>query len=135
MNIVIDTNVFISGIFFGGYPRKVLDLLTEDRITAFADREIVVEYYEIIDRLLERKQGHPDPTLLKLLVQKFSMINVTSDLHLCRDADDDKFINCALDADAVYIVSGDKDLLDLKSVKKVRIVTAKDFIENRFDNA
>ena len=132
MKIVIDTNVFISGIFFGGYPREVLNLLLEERFTAFASREIITEYYEIIDRLLERKQGHLNTTLLKLLAQKFSMVDVTSNLSLCRDPDDDKFINCAIDADAIYIVSGDNDLLDLKAVKKIQIITAKDFVETHF---
>ena len=129
MKIVIDTNVFISGIFFGGYPREVLNQLIEERFTAFASREIITEYYEIIDRMQSKKQGHLNASLLKLLAQKFSLVDVTSDLKLCRDPDDDIFINCAIDADAVYIVSGDNDLLDLKAVNKVKIITAKEFVE------
>ena len=48
MNIVIDTNVVISGTFFGGFPRRVLEAVVEKKITAFATVEIVDEYNEIV---------------------------------------------------------------------------------------
>ena len=58
MKIVIDTNVLISGVFFGGFPRKVLSSVVEKRITACATTEIIDEYEEIIQEMVERKQGH-----------------------------------------------------------------------------
>ncbi len=48
-------------------------------------------------------------------------------VKLCRDPDDDKFINCALAAKAVYIVSGDSDLLVLKGKSPIEIVTPAEF--------
>ncbi|MBQ7637767.1 MAG: putative toxin-antitoxin system toxin component, PIN family [Clostridia bacterium] len=45
MKTVIDTNVFISGIFFGGYPRKVLDALIDKKLSAFVSPEIINEYF------------------------------------------------------------------------------------------
>ena len=44
MRIVIDTNVLISGVFFGGAPRRVLDAVIDSEISAFASLEIVDEY-------------------------------------------------------------------------------------------
>ncbi len=52
-----------------------------------------------------------------------------SEVHLSRDLDDDKFIACANDARAIYIVSGDKDLLVLERYKDIEIITAKAFCE------
>ena len=57
------------------------------------------------------------------------VIEPITHLHLCRDPDDDKFLGCAKDAKALYIVSGDKDLLVLEKFENVEIVTAKDFCE------
>ena len=57
-------------------------------------------------------------------------------MELCRDPDDDKFIECADDAKCVYIVSGDKGLLSLKKYKDIEIVTVADFMaawENGFE--
>lgn len=56
MKIVIDTNVLISGVFFGGFPRKVLNEVIRGNITACATAEIVNEYEEIIQEMIDRKQ-------------------------------------------------------------------------------
>ena len=47
MRIVIDTNVLISGVFFGGFPRKILSAAASQKITACATTEIISEYAEI----------------------------------------------------------------------------------------
>jgi len=55
-------------------------------------------------------------------------------VELCRDPDDDKFIGCAKDAGALYIVSGDNDLLVLDRIDDIEIVTAKTFCERFLNN-
>lgn len=129
MKIVIDTNVVVSGTFFGGYPRKVIDAVLDGKISAAATSEIVNEYLEIVQRLLERKQGYYREELLAAFINQLELKEPSSDIHLCRDPDDDKFISCANDAKALYIVSGDKDLLVLERYENIEIVTAKDFCE------
>lgn len=47
MRIVVDTNVLISGVFFGGFPRKILSAIVSRKITAYATTEIINEYEEI----------------------------------------------------------------------------------------
>ncbi|MBR6012692.1 MAG: putative toxin-antitoxin system toxin component, PIN family [Selenomonadaceae bacterium] len=54
---------------------------------------------------------------------------IESNLKICRDPDDDKFINCAIDAKAIYIVSGDNDLLTIKNFAGIEIVTAREFYD------
>ncbi len=60
------------------------------------------------------------------------IIEPVTHVRICRDPDDDKFLECAKDSQALYIVSGDKDLLVIKRFENVRIVTAKDFCEEYF---
>ena len=127
MNIVIDTNVVISGTFFGGFPRRVLEAVVEKKITAFATVEIVDEYNEIVEEMIRRKQGNLAPGVLSSFVRSLHMITTTSEFSLSRDPDDDKFIECAVDSKSLYIVSGDQDLLVLKHVGNVEIITAADF--------
>jgi predicted nucleic acid-binding protein len=50
-------------------------------------------------------------------------------IEICRDPDDDKFLECAIDARAVHAVSGDKDLLAIGKYEGVEIVTAAEFCE------
>ena len=127
MKIVIDTNVLISGVFFGGFPRKILSSVVEKRITACATTEIIDEYEEIIQEMVERKQGHINKGILAPLLNTMELIETVSCVEISRDPDDDKFIGCAKDAHALYIVSGDKDLLVLEHYEDIQIVTAKDF--------
>lgn len=127
MKIVIDTNVLISGVFFGGFPRKILSSVVEKHITACATTEIIDEYEEIIQEMVERKQGHINKGILAPLLNTMELIEPVSCVEISRDPDDDKFIGCAKDAHALYIVSGDKDLLVLEHYENIQIVTAKDF--------
>ena len=62
MKVVIDTNVMISGVFFGGAPRMVLNAIIDEKITACATLEIVEEYQEIVEEMIARKQGHLNQT-------------------------------------------------------------------------
>ena len=57
------------------------------------------------------------------------IVEPTSKIEICRDPDDNKFINCARDAQAMFIVSGDKDLLVIQEFENISIVTAKEFYE------
>ena len=114
MKIVIDTNVVISGTFFKGNPRRIIEAVADKRFDAFASTEIIREYREIFDEMIERKQGKADHHVLDPFISRLSIIEPESEIRICRDPDDDKFINCAVDSKALYIVSGDKDLLVLE---------------------
>ncbi len=129
MKIVIDTNVLISGVFFGGFPRKILSSIVDRMFTACATVEIIDEYKEIVQEMIDRKHGHMNTDILAPLIRTLEIIEPVSDVKISRDPDDDKFINCAKDAHALYIVSGDKDLLVLRQFENIQIITAKEFCE------
>lgn len=129
MRIVVDTNVLISGVFFGGFPKVILSAIVGDKLTACATTEIIDEYEEIVQEMIARKQGHLKRDLLAPLIQALEIIEPVSRVQLSRDPDDDKFLGCAKDARALYIVSGDKDLLVLKEFENIQIITAKEFCE------
>ena len=122
MKIVIDTNVLISGVFFGGAPRRVLDAVIDSKVSAFASPEIVEE-------MINRKQGYMNRNLLDPLLQRVTIILPVKKAAVCRDPDDNKFLDCARDSRALYIVSGDKDLLVLEHYENTDIITAKEFCE------
>ena len=129
MRIVIDTNVLISGVFFGGFPRKILSSVINKKMTACATIEIINEYEEIVQEMIDRKQGHINRTILAPLIKSMEIIEPVSHVTICRDPDDDKFLGCAKDSCALYIVSGDKDLIVLGHYEEIQIVTAKEFCE------
>lgn len=73
--------------------------------------------------------------LFQAFVSELEIFDSVSNVQICRDSDDDKFINCAIDAQAVYIVSGDNDLLTIGNYAGVEIVTARDFYNKYLNNA
>lgn len=79
--------------------------------------------------MIDRKQGHINRTILTPLIKAMIIIEPSSHIEICRDPDDDKFLECAKDSHALYIVSGNKDLLVIEKYENIQIVTAKDFCE------
>ena len=129
INIVIDTNVVASAVFFGGQPRQLLEMLIKQDIGAVVSQVIVEEYQATFDYLLNKYPGKPALIPLNQIVAACRMIEPSTKISLCRDPDDDKFIECAMDGHCVYIVSGDKDLLSLHDVQGIQIRTVAEFLQ------
>ena len=127
MKIVIDTNVIISGVFFGGYPKEVIEAVKEDKVTAYATQEIIDEYEETVHEMIVRKQGHFNTTRFSLFTSKLQLVEKIDIEPICRDPNDDKFIACADSVKAKYIINGDKDFLYLYRRGNIKIITAKEF--------
>jgi len=131
MRVVIDTNVFVSS-FFGGTPRKIIDLWKNGDITLCLSRDILDEYVKVLQRI-----GLQDESELKELLSLFARgfntlftiktpkIRVVKD-----DPDDDKFIECALALKAKVIVTGDKSIKALGEYMGIKILTPQEFLKD-----
>lgn len=130
IKVVLDTNVFISS-FFGGNPRKVIDLWKSGEITLCLSPEIIEEYIEVLQRLGLQNERELEE-LTNLFAKGFHSLftSQTPSLQIVeKDPDDDKFIECAVALNAKYVVSGDKALQDIENYVGVKIVNPKDFLE------
>ena len=130
MRVVIDTNVFVSS-FLGGNPRKIIDLWKKGRITLCLSKDILDEYFEVLQRI-----GLKDEEELKELLSLLSKgINIifTSKTPKIRavkdDPDDDKFIECAVALKADVIISGDKAVKAIVNYMGIRILSPRQFLE------
>jgi putative PIN family toxin of toxin-antitoxin system len=127
--IVIDTNILISGIVFGGKPRQILNLLAEQSVIVIVAEEIITE--------LRRKISSKFPEFIEdlnkveLLLKRDAVLIKLGAIHInvSRDNDDNKFIEAAILGKCSFIVTGDKDLLVLKSYENIRIVKPDEFLE------
>ena len=134
--IVIDTNVYISAIFWGGKPRLVVDMGRDKKVMIFASSEIEKE----ISGKLEKKFKLPEAEVRLILFDFSSFIfpvKVTRKYQVIPDdPDDDKFIDCAMACGADYIISGDKHLLQLEEYSGIKIINASEFLSvfNRFQD-
>lgn len=127
MRIVIDTNILVSAILFGGLPEKFMRALTLEKFTACVSPEILEEYNRTIPKLYIKYSSKNPRFELNDLISVMELITPTSHIDICRDKEDNKFIECAIDGKCIYIVSGDKDLLAVKDFNSVEILTVQEF--------
>lgn len=131
MRIVIDTNIAISGLLWPGPPRRLIELAHSPALTLCTSRLLLVELAEVIARPKFGQRLRAADISASGFVQDFARLAeivepaVLSE-PVSRDPDDDVVLATALAAKAKLIVSGDRDLLDLGSVRDIRIVKASD---------
>ena len=132
MRVVVDTNVFISSLLnTEGNPRKVIDLWRFEKITLCLSKEILAEYFAVLGRfgLSEEPEGEE---LVQLFQKRYNQVFLTSVptiLAISEDPADNKFIECAVAADAKCIISGDRHLLNRKVFKGIRILPPTEFLK------
>ncbi len=128
--VVIDTNVFISS-FFGGNPKKIIDLWKSGEILWCLSNEIIDEYVVVLRRMGLQNEKEINK-LLKIFAEGYHIIFTANTPHLeivKDDPDDNKFIECAVELEARYIISGDKHLQKIKKYLEILIVNPAEFLE------
>lgn len=130
MRIVVDTNVFISGVFFLGPPFKTLQAWRDRRIRLALSEEILQEYQRVAETLSTMYPGVRLDSVLHLLSVEADLFS-SPDLpnHVCQDKSDDKFLACALAAGARTVVSGDKHLLKESGYRGIEVIKPQEFVE------
>ncbi len=130
IKVVLDTNIFISSIFWDkGKSHGIVGMALDKRIAVFTSFEILEE----LERVLRRDFEEPDEMVhrqVSLILDYATVVKPNLKLQVVdKDPDDNKIIECAASCHVDYIITGDKHLLDLKEYNGIRIVTASQFIE------
>lgn len=129
MRIVVDTNVMVSALIFGGIPRKIVDLAT---LGACQFCFSTAMQHELERVLLEKFGWSWDQIRVRVATVLSWGIHVTPTikLHAVKDdPDDNRILECAIEAKADVIVSGDQHLLKLGSFQGIPIYTPQQFFE------
>ena len=129
IKVVIDTNVFVSS-FFGGLPRKIIDLWKTGEVILCLSQPIIEEYITVLLRLIPEGKSEIGK-LARLFAEGYNSeftaktpkINVVKE-----DKSDNKFIECAVALDCEFIVSGDKHLKQIKKYVNIKIFSPRDFL-------
>jgi len=111
MKAILDTNVVVSGIFFGGIPRRILELGQKRAFTNVISHEILDEYTEVVKRVAEQYSVTQAEKILDSVVAASDLtFSILLKEPVCADPKDDKFISAAIAAKVNILVSGDKHL-------------------------
>jgi putative PIN family toxin of toxin-antitoxin system len=132
LRVVLDTNLLVSYLLTQGKTIALLiDLWEQGEIAVLVSPAILGELIEIVERPRLRQYMKGDQQVLIDLIAT-NAIHTSGELALpgaSRDPKDDKFLACAVEGEADYLVTGDADLLDLGSIQGIPIVRARDFVD------
>lgn len=130
MRAVIDTNLWISFLL----GKKVADLLTliqSGKVEIVTDARQIAEIQDVLSRPKIGKiiGSRRLAIMLRFVHRKATFVTPRRRIKACRDPDDDYLLEIAIEGKALFLVSGDDDLLELDPFRSVRIVSYRDFKE------
>lgn len=133
--VVFDSNIYLSAIIFGGNPRQLIELTKSKDIELFTSKAILLE----VARNLQNKFGWRTQEVKEVIeaIPRFAtIVSPKKNIKAIKShPEDNRILEAALEANADYIISGDKKhLLSLKIFKDIFIISAKDFLDMLYKN-
>jgi len=128
IKVVLDTNIFISALFWKGVPYQIFKKSLQKEISVFISPVILDELKE---KLLVKFKLPSEKVkeFLEIIVFNSKIVYPRKKLDIIKkDPSDNKIIECALEAKASFVISGDKHLLGIKEYKGIKIISPKEFL-------
>jgi len=128
--VILDTNLWISFLISKDY--SFLDnYVLKGKVKLIFSEELFGEFISITERPKFKKYfSKSDVDKLIQTIDKYGiLIKVTSEIKLCRDIKDNFLLNLAVDSNADFLVTGDKDLLEIKNIHKTNILTIRELMD------
>ncbi len=130
LKVVMDTNVFVSGVFFSGPPYQILNAWQSGEFELVVSQEILDEYRRVGEILAkERPKIDLNPILTFVLEHAKVYKSVKLKEPVCEDPDDDKFFACALASGSRVIISGDRHLLKVSGYQGIEVLKPREFVD------
>lgn len=127
VKIVLDTNILISALGFGGKPREVLQLVLNNQISAITSAILIAEFEDVVMKKFP-VISHNFERIKKQIKKKFRIVKPKKSLHVTKDEDDNRVLEAAVEGGCDFIITGDKELLNLAVYQKIKIVTPDQFL-------
>ena len=130
LKVVMDTNVFVSGVFFSGPPYQILKAWQSGEFELVVSPEILDEYRRVGEILGEEHSSIDLSPILNFVIEHARVYkSVKLKEPVCEDPDDDKFIACALSSGSRVIISGDKHLLKVSGYQGIEVLKPREFVD------
>jgi putative PIN family toxin of toxin-antitoxin system len=128
-SIVLDTNVLISAIVFGGRPREVLEKVISGTFAMAISAEMLDEFQGVLEGRKFRYPGAIVRTIVNELLVVSELVRPTMRVKVIKaDPADNRILECALESRAACIVTGDRHLLELGEFQGIPILEVAAFL-------
>lgn len=129
--VVLDTNVLISALGWDAKPEACLEQVLHGEVAGYISPDLVDELQRVMDYPRFAFTDDEKQSFLEVVLASFHLVEPGVDLSVVADdPDDDMVLECAVTADADYIISGDSHLQDLNTYRDIDIVSPAEFLEN-----
>lgn len=131
MKVVLDTNVLVSSTLTErGNPFKILKKAESGDIELFISPGIIQELEDVLMRDKIPFEEKSVKEFVEKIISISSLVVPEESFEVIdKDPEDDKILECAVDSNAGYIISGDSHLLDLKNFRGIKILSPDKFLE------
>ncbi len=130
LKVVMDTNVLVSGLNFGGRPREVLDLTRRRELELCLSPFILAELKAVLQEDFGWSEQHTQEVTEEIRA-KATLVEPQIRVSAIKDKEaDNRILECAVAAEAQYIISGDRrHLLPLKEYQGIVILSPTEFLK------
>lgn len=134
IRITVDTNILISATFWHGSSEKIIAKVENKELILVLSEYILEEYYKVLEyeeikEKIKNKGLEMKQSILKIGTIS-EIVDVKSKIDLIKDdPSDNKFVECAIDGKADYIISKDHHLLKFKEYQGIKIITPEEFLK------
>jgi putative PIN family toxin of toxin-antitoxin system len=130
MRVILDTNVLVSGVYFGNVPGRILDVWRQGTIQLVTSPQILGEYADVLHRIAAKHLGiDPSPVLALLIAHCECVESPPLSEAVCDDPDDDKFFACAVASNVSVIISGDAHLHARSGYRDIIVHSPAEFVD------
>ena len=128
LRVVLDTNILISAIGFPGKQRQILLLALTRQVESISSAVLLAEFEDVVNKKFPKLRNESEKAIRKIR-KKFIIVSPKISVNVSRDKDDNRVLEAAVEGKCDCIITGDKDLLDLGKYKKIKILTADQFLK------
>jgi len=128
LKVVLDTNIYISAILFGGNPERIRKLSKEKELEILISEAMIAEVAEVLRKKFNWESWQISQIIDEIRETATLIIPNQTISIIKKDEDDNRILECSVEGKAQYIVSGDKHLLSLKEYQSVKILSPAEFL-------
>lgn len=129
--IIIDTNLWISFLITNNFAKLDEILFSKHGILVFS-QELLAEFLEVAKRPKFKRffSTSTIEELLETIDEYANFVNVETEIKICRDPKDNFLLSLSVDGNADFLITGDKDLLELNKFGETKIISISDFLQD-----
>lgn len=134
IKVVLDTNVWISILMKKTLGREFSRIFKGKEVEVYVSKPILKEISKVLlypkIKVLFKQCGIGISEVIRLIIENSTIVKPKHRINVIKeDPEDNRIIECAVEANASFIISGDKHLLKLRKYKNIKIISPRKFLE------